>query len=258
MKPLTARTAAAKVPLAVALFWITKTLSVGMGEVTSDWLVHRLAPPLAVAIGTVLLALALLWQVSLERYVAWVYWLCVVVVSIVGTMAADVLHVGLGIPYVVSTAFWAIVLAVVFVAWRRIEGSLSIHSVVTRRRELFYWAAVLATFALGTALGDMTAKTLGIGYFSSIFLFAGLIAIPAIGYWKFHLNAILAFWSAYVLTRPLGASVADWLGQPTSIGGTGIGTGWVSLVFGLAIIGLVVFFSVTKDDVEEEHPRPHR
>jgi len=173
-------------------------------------------------------------------------------------MAADVLHVGLGIPYLAASIGFAIVLAAVFVCWQHLEGTLSIHSIVTPRRELFYWAAVCATFALGTALGDMTAKTLGIGYFSSIFLFAGLIAIPAIGYWKFHLNAILAFWSAYVLTRPLGASVADWLGQPTSIGGTGIGTGWVSLVFGLAIIGLVVFFSVTKDDVEEEHPRPHR
>ena len=179
-------------------------------------------------------------------------------VGVFGTMVADSFHIALHLPYVTTVALFGLSLAAVFVLWYRTEHDLSIHTITTARRELFYWATVCATFALGTALGDMTAKTLGIGYFSSIFLFAGLIAIPAIGYWKFHLNAILAFWSAYVLTRPLGASVADWLGQPTRIGGTGIGTGWVSLAFGLAIIGLVVFFSVTKDDVEEEHPRPHR
>ena len=250
MKPLTARTAAAKVPLAVALFWITKTLSVGMGEVTSDWLVHRLAPPLAVAIGTVLLAVALLWQVSLERYVAWVYWLCVVVVSIVGTMAADVLHVGLGIPYVVSTAFWAIVLAVVFVAWRRIEGSLSIHSVVTRRRELFYWAAVLATFALGTAAGDMTAHTLGLGFLASGFLFTALMLVPIVAYRTKVLGGVAAFWTAYVLTRPIGASFADYLGLPTWRGGLGIGTGVVALVLTALIVVCVAVLAITKRDVE--------
>ena len=247
-----------KVPEVTAGFWLAKSLTTAWGEATSDFMVKHLAPVLAVAIGGIAFAIALLTQFRADRYVAWIYWLAVSMVGVFGTMAADVLHVGLGIPYLAASIGFAIVLAAVFVCWQHLEGTLSIHSIVTPRRELFYWAAVCATFALGTALGDMTAKTLGIGYFSSIFLFAGLIAIPAIGYWKFHLNAILAFWSAYVLTRPLGASVADWLGQPTSIGGTGIGTGWVSLVFGLAIIGLVVFFSVTKDDVEEEHPRPHR
>ena len=226
------------------------TLSVGMGEVTSDWLVHRLAPPLAVAIGTVLLALALLWQVSLERYVAWVYWLCVVVVSIVGTMAADVLHVGLGIPYVVSTAFWAIVLAVVFVAWRRIEGSLSIHSVVTRRRELFYWAAVLATFALGTAAGDMTAHTLGLGFLASGILFTVLMVIPIVAYRTKLLGGVAAFWTAYVLTRPIGASFADYLGMPTWRGGLGIGTGVVALVLTALIVVCVAVLAITRQDVE--------
>lgn len=250
MRSLTARTAAAKVPLAVALFWITKTLSVGMGEVTSDWLVHRFAPAVAVVIGTILLAGVLWWQLSLERYVVWVYWLCVVVVSIVGTMAADVLHVGLGIPYAVSTSFWAIVLVAVFVTWRRVEGSLSIHSVVTRRRELFYWAAVLATFALGTAVGDLTAHTLGLGFLTSGILFSVLMVVPIVAYRLKVLGPIAAFWTAYVLTRPIGASFADYLGQPTSRGGLGVGTGIVALSLTFMIIVCVALLAVTKRDIE--------
>ena len=133
-------------------------------------------------------------------------------VGVFGTMAADVLHVGLGIPYVVSTVFYAIVLFVVFRTWYRVEGTLSIHSITTERREVFYWAAVLATFALGTAAGDLTAVTFGLGFFGSGLLFAAIIAIPALGYFRFGMNSILAFWFAYVVTRPLGASFADWLG----------------------------------------------
>ena len=174
----------------------------------------------------------------------------VVVVSIVGTMAADVLHVGLGIPYVVSTAFWAIVLAVVFVAWRRIEGSLSIHSVVTRRRELFYWAAVLATFALGTAAGDMTAHTLGLGFLASGILFTVLMVIPIVAYRTKLLGGVAAFWTAYVLTRPIGASFADYLGMPTWRGGLGIGTGVVALVLTALIVVCVAVLAITKRDVE--------
>jgi uncharacterized membrane-anchored protein len=250
MTSLLGRTTAAKVPLAVPLFWITKTLAVGMGEVTSDWLVHRFAPALAVVIGTLVLLCVLCWQLATTRYIAAVYWTCVVVVSIVGTMAADVLHVGLGIPYVVSTTFWAVVLAAVFLAWRRVEGTLSIHSVVTLRRELFYWAAVLATFALGTAAGDMTARTLGLGFLASGVLFAVLMLLPAVAYRSRLLGGVAAFWTAYVLTRPLGASFADYLGQPPSHGGLGVGTGTVALTLSVLIVACVALLSYTRSDVE--------
>jgi uncharacterized membrane-anchored protein len=169
-------------------------------------------------------------------------------VGVFGTMAADVLHVGLGVPYIASTIFYAIVLAVVFRTWYLSEGTLSIHSITTQRRELFYWAAVLATFALGTAAGDLTAVTLGLGYFGSIFLFAAVIAIPAIGYFRFGMNSILAFWFAYVLTRPIGASVADWLGVSSARGGLALGTGPVSLVLAAAIAAFVYYLSQTGKD----------
>jgi uncharacterized membrane-anchored protein len=164
-------------------------------------------------------------------------------------MAADVLHVGLGIPYAVSTAFYSVVLAVIFVLWYRSEGTLSIHSIYTRRRELFYWATVLATFALGTAAGDLTAKVVGLGYLGSGVMFAVVIAIPYVGYRWFGLNPIVAFWFAYIVTRPLGASFADWLAWPPSASGLGLGHGMVSLVSTVIIIGLVGYMAATRKDV---------
>jgi uncharacterized membrane-anchored protein len=164
-------------------------------------------------------------------------------------MAADVLHLGLGIPYAVSTTFYAIVLTAVFLTWQRSELTLSIHSILTRRRELFYWAAVLATFALGTAAGDMTARTLGLGYLGSGIMFATLIAVPAVAYWRFGMNAILAFWFAYIVTRPLGASFADWLAVPHSRGGLGFGYGPVSLVLAVLIAGFVAYLASSRIDV---------
>ena len=246
-----------KVPEITVGFWIAKSLTTAWGEATSDYLVKHLVPAVAVLLGAVFFFVALAGQLRSDRYHAWRYWFAVSMVGVFGTMAADVLHVGLKIPYLVSTIAFALVLAAVFILWQRIEGTLSIHSILTPGRELFYWAAVCATFALGTAAGDMTAKTLGLGYLASIVLFALLMCIPAIGYWRFSMNSILAFWMAYVLTRPLGASVADYLGQPRAAGGIGVGTGVVSLVLGVAIIAMIVFFSVTHDDVEEERPRPH-
>lgn len=165
-----------------------------------------------------------------------------------GTMAADAMHVGAGIPYIASTVFYAIVLAVVFLTWHRSEGTLSIHSIFTARREAFYWAAVLATFALGTAAGDLTAVTFGLGYFASGLLFAAVIAIPALGYFRFGMNAILAFWFAYVITRPLGASFADWLAVSHARGGLSLGTGPVSLVLAALIAAFVAFLSITRKD----------
>jgi uncharacterized membrane-anchored protein len=242
-----------KVPEITVYFWIIKLLTTGMGETTSDFLVRQIDPVIAVALGALGLAIALILQLSVRRYVAWIYWLAVVMVAIFGTMAADVLHIGLGIPYLVSTTFFAVALAVIFVAWYAKEKTLSIHSIYTRPRELFYWATVMATFALGTALGDMTATTLHLGYFSSGILFAILIAIPALGYWLLGLNEIFAFWFAYIVTRPLGASFSDWMGRPANSGGLGWGTGWVSLALTILIIGFVGYLTVTRKDIKGEH-----
>jgi uncharacterized membrane-anchored protein len=233
------RTTLSKVPEVTALFWVTKLLTTAMGESTSDYLVKRMNPVVAVGIGGLVLIGALVLQFRADRYVPWTYWFNVVMVAIVGTMAADVLHIQFHVPYAVSTAFFAVVLTVVFVTWSRVEGTLSIHSIVTPRREAFYWAAVMATFALGTAAGDLTATTLGLGYLSSAVLFAGLITIPAVGFWRFHLNAVLAFWSAYVLTRPLGASIADWLGKPKRLSGLGWGDAIVSVGLAALIVACV-------------------
>jgi uncharacterized membrane-anchored protein len=219
-----------------------------MGESTSDFLVHTLGPPIAVVIGATAFTAALLWQLRAGRYVAWIYWLAVAMVGVFGTMAADVLHVGLGIPYIVSTAFYATVLAIVFMTWQRSELTLSIHSILTQRRELFYWAAVLATFALGTAAGDMTARTLGLGYLGSGVMFAVVIAVPAVGYRRFGMNPIFAFWFAYIVTRPLGASFADWMSVPNARGGLGFGYGPVSLVLACLIVGFVSHLARTGID----------
>jgi uncharacterized membrane-anchored protein len=240
------------VPEVTAFFWIVKALTTGMGESTSDFLVHKLVPEIAVVLGGIAFVAALYLQFSSDRYVPWRYWLAVAMVGVFGTMCADVLHVGLGIPYVVSTIFYAIVLAVVFRTWYRTEGTLSIHSITTERRELFYWAAVLATFALGTAAGDLTAVTFGLGFFGSGLMFAAIIAIPAIGYFRFGMNSILAFWFAYVITRPLGASFADWLAVSSARGGLAIGTGLVSFVLAAMIAMFVVFLGSTGIDLPED------
>jgi len=239
-----------KVPEVTIYFWIIKLLTTGMGEVTSDYLVHQLNPIIAVALGGIGLAIALVLQFSVRRYIAWIYWLAVVMVAIFGTMAADVLHIGLGIPYLVSTMFFSVALAVTFVVWYINEKTLSIHSIYTRRREMFYWTTVMATFALGTAAGDMTATTMGLGYFSSGVLFAVLFTITALAYWRFGLNEIFAFWVAYILTRPLGASFADWIGRPHNLSGLGLGTGWVSLGLTIMIIGFVGYLTVTRKDIK--------
>jgi uncharacterized membrane-anchored protein len=237
-----------KVPEITAFFWIVKALTTGMGESTSDFLVHKLVPEIAVVLGGIVFVIALYLQFSSDRYVPWRYWLAVAMVGVFGTMCADVLHVGLGVPYVVSTIFYAIVLTVVFRTWYRTEGTLSIHSIASERREVFYWAAVLATFALGTAAGDLTAVTLGLGFFGSGLMFAAIIAIPAIGYRRFGMNSILAFWFAYVVTRPLGASFADWLAVSSARGGLAIGTGLVSFVLAATIAMFVAFLTSTGVD----------
>lgn len=233
-----ARGIASKVPEITGWFWAAKVLTTGMGETTSDFMLHSLAPEVALALGGTGLAASLILQFRVRRYIPWVYWLAVVMVSVFGTMAADAVHVVLGIPYLASTAFFLAALAACFFLWHRSEGTLSIHSILTRRRETYYWTAVLTTFALGTAAGDMTAYSLNLGYLASGAVFALAIAAPAIAYWRTLLPAIPAFWSAYILTRPLGASFADWSAASPARGGLGWGTGPVSL--GLALLIAVV------------------
>ncbi len=238
-----------KVPEVTVYFWVTKVLTTGMGEATSDYLVHRFNPEIAVAVGLTAFVAAMALQFFVRRYVTWIYWLAVVMVAVFGTMAADVLHVGLHVPYSASTVFYAVVLAVIFAAWHRSEGTLSIHSIYTRRREVFYWATVLATFALGTAAGDWTARNAGLGYLGSGVMFLVVIAVPAVAYWRFGMNAIAAFWFAYIVTRPLGASFADWLAWPHSVGGLGLGHGAVSVYSTVLIAGFVAYMTVTGKDV---------
>jgi uncharacterized membrane-anchored protein len=235
-----------KVPEITVAFWITKVLTTGMGESTSDYLVQTLGPAIAIGIGFVLFAIALVVQFRVSRYIAGVYWFAVVMVSVFGTMCADVLHVGFGIPYVVSTIFFALVLAAIFVAWYLTQRTLSIHSITTRSRELFYWATVLATFALGTAGGDFTATSLHLGFLGSGILFTVVIAVPALAWWKLHLNAVVAFWFAYVTTRPLGASFADWMAVSPERGGLDWGTGPVSLGLSVVILGFVVYLGLSR------------
>jgi len=230
-----------KLPEVTALFWIIKLLTTGMGETTSDYLAHQIDPVFAVAIGGLGLVVALLIQFLVRRYIPWVYWLAIIMVAIFGTMIADAIHVGLGISYLVSTLGFSVVLSVIFAVWYMSEKTLSIAHIYTLRRELFYWATVMATFALGTAAGDMTASTLKLGYFTSGLLFAALFALPAIAYWRSGLNQVGAFWLAYILTRPLGASFADWIGRSKDLGGVGFGTGQISLVLAILIAGFVAY-----------------
>lgn len=244
------RRGALRVPEITAYFWAIKALSTAMGESSSDYLVHAMSPQLAVVLGFLGFLAALSLQFSMRRYVAWTYWLAVVGVGVFGTMAADVLHVGFGVPYVASSVLYAATLIAVFVGWQRTEHTLSIHSIDTPRREAFYWAAVVATFAMGTAVGDLTATTLHLGYFASGVLFAAVIAIPAIGYWRFDWNPVLSFWLAYVATRPLGASFADWLGKPSSARGLGLGDGPVALALTAAIFCLVAYLGITRRDMQ--------
>jgi len=244
------RHGALRVPEITVYFWVIKALSTAMGEATSDYSVHAINPVIAVILGFCGFLVALSLQFWVRRYIAWTYWLAVVGVGVFGTMAADVLHVHFGVPYAVSSTLYAVVLAAVFITWQRTEKTLSFHTVDTPRREAFYWAAVVATFAMGTALGDLTATTFGLGYFSSGLLFAAVMAVPAIGYWRFHWNAILSFWLAYVATRPFGASFADWMSKPQSVGGLGWGDGTVALALTILIFGFVAYLAITRCDVQ--------
>ncbi len=242
--PQTGRAMAVKVPAATLAFWVLKILTTGMGETASDWLARNIDPVLAVAASGLVLAAVLLAQLVARDYRPWLYWGAVAMVSVFGTMAADVVHVVLGVPYLVSTAVFAAAVAALLLVWHRAEGTLAIHSITTTRRELFYWATVAATFALGTAAGDLTATTLGLGYFASGILFAAAFAVPGLAHRFAGMNAVLAFWTAYVLTRPLGASFADWIAVPPGRGGLDLGTGPITLILLVAIAAGVTTLSI--------------
>lgn len=241
-----------KVPEITVYFWIVKLLTTAMGEATSDAMVYHINPYVAVILGGVGFLVALVLQFYFKKYNAWVYWFLVVMVSVFGTMVADVTHIVLGVPYAVSACSFLIALAVIFTVWWVTERTLSIHSIYTVRREMFYWAAVLATFALGTASGDLTATTFHLGYFLSGILFGVCFAIPGICYWLFDLNPILAFWLSYIMTRPFGASFADWFGKPVSWSGLGYGDLPVSLILTVLIVAFVAYLAITRVDVKDE------
>jgi uncharacterized membrane-anchored protein len=246
---LTRAPAGLKVPARIAaIFWAMKLATTAFGESTSDYLVHTISPYLAVVGGFVVFLAAMALQLRARRYVPWIYWLAVCMVAVFGTMAADVLHVEFRVPYVASTILFAVVLVVVFWSWSRVEGTLSIHSITTTRRELYYWAAVLATFAMGTALGDLAAYTLTLGFLSAGIVFAVLFALPGVAFYAFRINAILAFWTAYVMTRPLGASFADWMGKSRHARGLGIGDGPVSFVLAALIVAGTAYLTITRSD----------
>lgn len=247
------RTTERKVPQLTILFWVIKLLSTAMGESTSDYLVFHIDPYVAVVVACLGLLVALAIQLRAARYVALIYWLTIVMVAVFGTMVADVLHVVVGIPYLVSTVALGLTLALVFTAWYRSERTLSIHSIDSPRRELFYWATVMATFALGTAAGDLTASTLGLGYPLSAALFAVVFVTPAVGYRLLGWDAAFSFWTAYVITRPLGASVADWLGK-SALGGLGLGDARVAVGLTILIVVCVGYLARTRSDVCATEP----
>ena len=248
-----------KVPEVIAIFWIIKVLATTVGETAADYLNETLGFGLTntTLVTAALFVVVIAVQLGLKRYVAPVYWLAVVLISVVGTLITDNLTDAMGVPLPLSTAVFTGLLALTFAAWYAVERTLSIHSVVTRRREAFYWLAILFTFALGTAAGDLIGEQLALGYFTSLLLFAGVIALIAVAFLVFRIDAVLAFWLAYIMTRPLGASLGDLLSQTRTDGGLGVGTTVTSFVFLATILALVVYLTATRRDVQELHRHPH-
>jgi uncharacterized membrane-anchored protein len=240
---------AAKVPEVIVLFWVVKILTTAGGEVTSDYL-KKYGNFGGGGTEVALFVIALVLQFATRRYRAFAYWSLAYAIAIGGTGLSDFLHLDVHIPYAGTTILWAVILAALFWVWYRTEGTLSIHSITTQRREGFYWAVVFATFALGTALGDFTATSLGLGYFESGIFFLILFLLPGLAWSRFGLNSIAAFWMAYVVTRPLGASFSDWISKPSNITGIGFGNGQTALVIALIVLGLVVYLATARPDIQ--------
>ena len=239
-----------KVPEVTLFFWIIKIMCTTVGETAADYLNVNLGFGLTntTYFSGVLLAILLAVQFKLRRYVAPVYWMCVVVISVFGTLITDNLSDRYNVPLTTSTAVFSVILAGVFAAWFAVERTLSIHTIVTSRREGFYWLAILFTFALGTAAGDLVAEKFALGYGVSALIFGGIIAAITLAHYAFKLNAVLAFWLAYILTRPLGASIGDGLSQSHHDGGLGLGTTGTSYIFLGCILVLVTFLTLTRRD----------
>jgi len=240
-----------KVPEVTLFFWIIKIMATTVGETAADFLNVNLNLGLtgtAITMGVLLLAF-LVAQMDSRKYVPWIYWMTVTLLSIFGTLMTDNLVDGFGVPLQTTTAVFAVALTVTFTAWYGIERSLSIHTITTTRRETFYWAAILFTFALGTAAGDLAAEGMHLGYATAALIYGGLIAAVACAYYVLKINAIAAFWIAYVLTRPFGASCGDLLSQPVNSGGLGLGTAGTSTIFLVTILGLVTYLTVCQKAV---------
>jgi uncharacterized membrane-anchored protein len=243
-------TVLSKVPEVTIFFWIIKIFATTIGETAADYLATNLGFGLTGTtwVMTGLLVVVLVFQFRAPRYVPGIYWLVVVVLSIVGTLITDNLTDKYNVALTTTTTIFAVALAATFVAWYLVERTLSIHSIYTPRREAFYWLAILFTFALGTAAGDLIAERYDVGYWKAALLFGGAIALITIAWRWWHLNAILAFWMAYILTRPLGASIGDYLSQPKADGGLGLGTTTTSLIFLAGITTVVIYLTKTKKD----------
>jgi uncharacterized membrane-anchored protein len=242
---------AVKVPEIIFLFWVVKILTTAGGEVTSDYL-KKYGNIGGGGTEVALFVIALALQFGTRRYRALAYWSLAYAIAIAGTGLSDFLHLDVHIPYAGTSAMWAVILALVFWVWYGTEGTLSIHSITTQRREAFYWATVFATFALGTALGDFTATSLNMGYLDSGLLFFGVILLPALAWRRFGLNSVTAFWAAYIVTRPLGASFSDWFSKPAALTGLNFGNGRTAIVFAVIVLVLVVYLAVARPDVQSE------
>jgi uncharacterized membrane-anchored protein len=249
------RTMLNKVPEVTIFFWVIKIMCTTVGETAADYLNDNLGFGLTKTtyVTGALLIVLLAVQFRLRRYVPGVYWSVVVVISVFGTLITDNMTDHYNVPLTTSTIVFSIVLAIVFASWYAVERTLSIHTIFTTRREAFYWLAILFTFALGTAAGDLSAEKLDLGYAVSILIFGGLIAAVTIGHYAFGMNAVLSFWLAYILTRPLGASIGDEMSQNShKYGGLGLGTTGTSYSFVGCILALVAYLSITRRDATEE------
>lgn len=250
-----------RVPRVTVDFWLIKLMAVTMGETAADFLAVNLGLGLTATslLMAAVLCVALIPQVEAMSYVPWRYWLAVVLISIVGTLVTDNLVDNFGVSLVTTTVAFTLALVATFWAWYRSEGTLSIHKVTTDRREAFYWLAILFTFALGTAAGDLIAEKLGLGYLTTGLLFGVVIAAIAFAHFALKMNGILAFWLAYILTRPLGASFGDLLSQPRKYGGLGFGTIVTSALFLAVIVGIVLYMTLTnrgeKEAYRDAHPQ---
>jgi uncharacterized membrane-anchored protein len=240
---------AAKVPEVIFVFWVVKILTTAGGEATSDYL-KTYGNFGGGGLEVLVIVAGLLLQFGTRRYRAFAYWSLAFAIAITGTGVSDFLHLDVHIPYAGTTLLWAVILGAIFWLWQRNEGTLSIHSITTQRREAYYWATVFATFALGTALGDFTATSLNLGYLDSGILFAVVILIPAVAHWRLGLNGVAAFWMSYIVTRPLGASFADYISKPKHLTGLNFGDGPTALVFAGAVFVLVSYLALVRPDIQ--------